>query len=89
MTGSDSYDQPDPSAILAPPPSAFESAPMDLGAETLMALPGVVMVGETLGPGGKPAYLIGLQNESFRAAIPASIAGRAVLIEIIGEVTPY
>lgn len=66
------------------------SAPPDMltdaRRDTLMALPGAVMVGETLDPVGRPAILLGVRTAPDAAAAPRVIDGVTVIVEVIGDV---
>jgi len=55
----------------------------------LMALPGVVMVGESLDPIGQPAILIGVKTSGDLTRMPKEIEGVPVIREVIGEVDAY
>lgn len=57
--------------------------------DQLMALPGVVMIGETQDQIGRPAILIGVKAMPDLERLPRSIDGVPVLPEVIGEVDAY
>jgi len=54
--------------------------------DILMALPGVVMLGETIDATGRPAILIGVKSARNLAKLPQSIDGIPVVTQVIGEV---
>ena len=54
--------------------------------DTLMRIPGVVMVGQTLDAVGNPAFLVGLKSAAAAARVPREIAGLPIVTEVIGEV---
>jgi hypothetical protein len=92
----DEFQPPDP-ALLAEESAAYEPAePLSRAAEVLerhhdrlMALPGVVMVGESLDPVGRPAILIGVKAAGDLAVLPQAVDGVPVIKEVIGEVDAY
>jgi hypothetical protein len=52
----------------------------------LMSLPGVVSVGIGLGPGGRPAVIVGLDKSrpEVQAQIPSQLEGHPLIIQILG-----
>jgi hypothetical protein len=92
----DEFQLPDP-ALLAEESAAYGPAePVSQAAEVLehhhdrlMALPGVVMVGESLDPVGRPAILIAVRAAGDLALLPEALDGVPVIKEVIGEVDAY
>lgn len=90
------FQLPDPD-LLAAESAAYEQAePVSRAGEVLaqhhdrlMALPGVVMVGESLDPVGRPAILIGVKTAGDLASLPQNLDGVPVVHEVIGEVDAY
>lgn len=62
---------------------------LSLHHDNLMALPGVVMVGESLNAIGQPAILVGVKTRGDLAGLPKAIDGVPVMAEVIGEVDAY
>jgi hypothetical protein len=54
--------------------------------DSLMAKPGVTMIGETLDLVGRPAIMIGVKTAKDLAGLPESIEGVPVVAQVIGEV---
>ncbi len=54
--------------------------------DALMAIPGVVMVGETLDPIGRPAILVGVKTAGHLSRLPSVLDGVPIVTQVIGEV---
>ena len=95
MDDPDDYEIPDPSKLGAAPASSGADAGCGEGGagrlpagapDALMAIPGVVMVGEGLDEIGNPALIVGVRTAGDLRNVPASHAGLPVRAEVIGEV---
>jgi hypothetical protein len=91
------YDIPDPSKLGAPAPASAGADPgggegggagrLPASAhDALMAIPGVVMVGEGQDEIGNPALIVGVKTAGDLKNVPASHGGLPVRAEVIGEV---
>jgi len=84
---------PDPAALGATtsdggnePARGSASATVTAHTERLMALPGVVVVGETRDATGQPAVLVGVKTSRALAKVPTQIDGVPVVTQVVGEI---
>lgn len=88
MTGPEKYDIPDVTQLGGNPSGPASGGATDAGQahDRLMAIPGVVMVGEGLDDSGNPVLIVGVKGEEDLQRVPASIGDIAVKAQVIGEV---
>jgi hypothetical protein len=88
MAGPEKYDIPDATRLGGNPSAAAGDGATDAGGahDQLMAISGVVMVGEGLDEAGHPVLIVGVRTEQDLARVPASFGGIAVRAQVIGEV---
>jgi len=75
-----------PAAISADAQPTRASRVLDAQRDRLMALSGVVAVGETLDATGREAILIGVKTARSLARLPREVDGVPVVSQVIGEV---